>query len=183
VVELKSLNNQSKKIVNISKCSPSTSSSASSSSSSPSTTSIKTQPKILNIPQMTGNIIQTANLIDSRAISPPPPSTTQIESQNALSTNSARKRRKQEFKPNPIVSSLLVVKNELKMNSDENNNNELNDDENDNIEHEVDDDDCLGEEDEPPKKITKTEINSQIYELDDETVENLSKGLFIFLIQ
>lgn len=176
VVQLKSLNNQSKKIVNISKCSPSTSSSASSSSSS-STTSIKTQPTILNIPQMTGNIIQTANLIDSRAISPPPPSTTQIESQNALLTNSARKRRKQEFKPNPIVSSLLV-KNELKMNSDENNNNELNDDENDNLkqEHEVDDDDgCLEEEDEPPKKITKTEINSQIYELDDETVENLSK--------
>ena len=163
--------NQSKKIVNISKCSPSTSSSASSSSassSSSSSTAIKTT--ILNIPQ-------TFNLIaDSRSVSPPP--TIQTESQTNLLTNSARKRRKQDFKINS--SSLLAIKSELK-NSDENNNNECVD-ENDksSLKDGLDSLEEEGEEDEvePPKKITKTEINNQFYELDDETVEKLSKGLF-----
>ena len=87
-----------------------------------------------------------------QAVSPPP--TPQTEAQITELTNSARKRRKQEFKQlNNLNINLITPKKECE------------DEEMDNEDDEI----------EPPIKITRlNNVNSCV--LDDETVEKLSKG-------
>lgn len=179
MLELRSLmnqnKNQTKKIVNISKCSPSTSAAASSSSSSTLLLPSHTQATILNIPIANSSIpsqITPPVTSDSRSLSPSP--TIQSEAQViATLTNSARKRRKQEFKPNPsVLATRISIKSELR-NADENNN-ECRNGENEDVETSGDEESDRLDMEEPRKKILKTELNDKTIEDD---LQALRKGL------